>query len=310
MNAMSVSPVKPPLNPGNLAVPTVPTNLSKTPLPSGNNYAPLNLMPEGKPIAPVTITPSTPEKSVDLCSKPPQPAPTSNGTVFPIPESNQNTVVSNAQNCVENCETAENLSTTNVPAKPEITPIEPPKIKNDVEEKKVDMKKAIPPVNETLVNAKGSCGIDISESILFCTIRVLIARYYFAVVEKEPSAQIATANAVAAAVENIPAKAEEKKEPIVASSADNVQNSLVATPPKKEPAPETTKVEPSPKKESTPSTPSKHTAPSSTTSPEVKVPEAKADIKSDKTDAVDETKSAAPAKSTPPKTTKRKAKVS
>lgn len=142
---MSVSPVKPPLNPGTHSVPATATNLTKSPLPPANNFAPLNLIPEAKPVPPVTIT-ASPEKSVDLCSKPP----TSNGTVFPLPESNAAVCpLPSTQNCVENNETAENLSTNNT-QKAIIEPAQPvePKPAPPVEDKKPEIVKVQPHVIE------------------------------------------------------------------------------------------------------------------------------------------------------------------
>lgn len=279
---MSLSPVKPPLNPTNLAVPTAPTNLTKTPLPSANNYTPLNLMPE-KPIAPVTIV-STVEKSIDLCSKPSQQALTSNGTVFPVPESNQNAVLSNVQNCVDNCEMAENLSTTNLTSKPEISQIESPKINNDVEEKKIEIKKASPSITENSANVK--------------------------VPEKDASVHIAGAKDAVIAVENIPAQVEEKKESVVDSSAGSIHNDVAVMSTKKEQETNKldSKLEPSPKKESASSTSSKMSVPSTTDVADItRESEVKLSVESEKTNTSNETKPETPAKSTP-KATKRKAK--
>lgn len=141
MNAMSVSPVKPSISPGNHAVPATPTNLSKNPLPPSNNFAPINLVPESKPVPVVNATPANVENSVDSCSKPP----TSNGTVSPTPEANsKESSASTQQNHTENCETAENLSTTdNPPPKPAEVVTE---VKSTVEESKPEeTKEVIPP---------------------------------------------------------------------------------------------------------------------------------------------------------------------
>ncbi len=140
MNAMSVSPVKPPLNPGNHAVPAAATNLTKQPLPTTNNFTPLNLIPEAK-TAPVPVT-SVPEKSVDLCSKPH----TSNGTVYSISETNSNACPANPSNCVENCDKAENLSTGSSQKFPDSAPVPVEnKTPNVVDDKKPEPKKAIAP---------------------------------------------------------------------------------------------------------------------------------------------------------------------
>lgn len=159
MNAMSVSPVKPPLNPGSHSVPATPTNLTKSPLPPGNNFAPLNLIPEAKPVPPVTII-ASPEKSVDLCLKPP----TSNGTVFQLTESNAAVCpLPGTQNCVENNETAENLSTNNT-QKAIVEPAPPvePKPAPIVEDKKPEVAKVQPHVSEE----SGSCCLHLKSRIV------------------------------------------------------------------------------------------------------------------------------------------------
>lgn len=305
---MSLSPVKPPLNPTNLAVPTAPTNLTKTPLPSANNYTPLNLMPE-KPIAPVTIV-STVEKSIDLCSKPSQQALTSNGTVFPVPESNQNAVLSNVQNCVDNCEMAENLSTTNLTSKPEISQIESPKINNDVEEKKIEIKKASPSITENSANVKGWYYIITIIDLKSYTYNLYIC-LFFVVPEKDASVHIAGAKDAVIAVENIPAQVEEKKESVVDSSAGSIHNDVAVMSTKKEQETNKldSKLEPSPKKESASSTSSKMSVPSTTDVADItRESEVKLSVESEKTNTSNETKPETPAKSTP-KATKRKAKV-
>lgn len=114
MNAMSVSPVKPTLNPGNHAVPATATNLAKSPLPS-SNFAPINLIPETKPISAVNAVPANTENSVDLSSKPP----TSNGIVSPIPENNSKENSGDVpQNHNEKSNAVENLTTADAPQKP------------------------------------------------------------------------------------------------------------------------------------------------------------------------------------------------
>ena len=106
MNAMSVSPVKPTINSGNHAVPATATNLTKSPLPS-NNFNPINLIPEVKPVSSVNAAPANTENLVDLCSKPP----TSNGIVSPAPETNSKENSANVpQNHSAKSDTVEKLT--------------------------------------------------------------------------------------------------------------------------------------------------------------------------------------------------------
>lgn len=145
MNTMSVSPVKPPLNPATLAVPSATaTNLSKSALPSNNSFGALNLVPEGKGTAPVPAAPSTPEKLVDSPAKVALSTPTSNGSVSPLPDTGQSAPVPAAvpsiQNCNEKNELTQNLSTNNTALKIENTVEEPPKVKVDVDKKKEEKK--------------------------------------------------------------------------------------------------------------------------------------------------------------------------
>lgn len=142
MNAMSVSPVKPQLNAGNHAVSPTATNLTKSSLSSTNNFTPLNLIPEAKPVTPMMIAPNT-EKSVDLCIK----QPTSNGTVFSISETNPNVFLPNSQNCVENYDTAENLSTDNTQKSIETIAVES---KSVVETEEMKTEEVNLEVNESL----------------------------------------------------------------------------------------------------------------------------------------------------------------
>ena len=158
MNSMSVSPVKPPLNAGNLTVPpATATNLSKSSIPSNNSFAALNLVPENKQTAPIPAIPSTPEKSVEL--KPTQSTPTSNGTVSPRPDTGQGAVAPSVPNFSEKIESAENLSTSGTITKSENAVEEPAKPKSDFEEKKEDKKPAVES-KESPTDVKGSFNIS------------------------------------------------------------------------------------------------------------------------------------------------------
>ena len=141
MNSMSISPVKPSLNPGNLSVssPSA-TNLSKSSLPPNNSFSALNLVPEGKGTGSIPAVQTTPEKISDVTSKTLQSTPTSNGTVSPHPDTGQNSVVSAVQNFSEKTESAQNLSANSGTTKLENTVEEPAKSKSDVEDKKEEKK--------------------------------------------------------------------------------------------------------------------------------------------------------------------------
>lgn len=153
MNAMSVSPVKPTINPGNHAVPATATNLTKSPL-----LAPINLIPETKPIPAVNAVPANTENSVDLCSKPP----TSNGIVSSIPETNSKENSTDVpQNHNEKSITAENLSTTNAPPKP----LEAVSEVKSVEKSKPEEPKSTTPLKENSESVKENTSTAIGESV-------------------------------------------------------------------------------------------------------------------------------------------------
>lgn len=149
MNSMSISPVKPPLNPGNLAVPpATATNLTKSALPSNNSFTALNLVPENKGAAPAPAVATTSDKLVESPAKASLLTPTSNGSVSPLADTGQSaavppvmpTAVTSVQNCNEKNDVAENLSINNAAPKVESSVEEPPKPKAEVEKKKEEKK--------------------------------------------------------------------------------------------------------------------------------------------------------------------------